>query len=215
MLKSETDNVVDLVPVIDKSEIGKAADAILGELGSPSADELGEIIGCSPTEIQVALMDAVERSRMYRAFDWREMKRQKVKGIQPGFCANLACDDNRGDGCDLGDVEAVSCLFRMLDSPPNRLSYDCDIPSHKEALNMLSRAGMLSPGHYGRYNGTDFAHRKSTRKLWWSFVDLMVETGRIQRQFFKHDDGEETVDRGKESDLAKQCLSEGNSEEGR
>lgn len=76
-----------------------------------------------------------------------------------------------------GGVEAHGCIFRMVERPP------CDpfrrLPSHAEALRMLARAGLLDPDDFGHWNGTDFAQRQATSTLWWAYVRLLIESGKI------------------------------------
>ena len=73
------------------------------------------------------------------------------------------------------------------------------IPSWAEAVRMLMRNDLLEPDDFGQYNGTDFAQRENTHKLWWAYVDLLQESGKIPRYFLENSDVE---DRGKASDDA-------------
>ena len=60
---------------------------------------------------------------------------------------------------------------------------------------------ILEPDEWGRWNGTDFAFK--IRRVWWAFVDLLVESGRIERAWIEDAD---MADRGEQSRLAKELL---------
>lgn len=72
---------------------------------------------------------------------------------------------------------AQDCLFRMAEHPPS--DPFSRIPSHREALSMLMRAGLMEPDEFGRYNGTDFAHHENTSKLWFAYLRGLVALGKI------------------------------------
>jgi len=64
----------------------------------------------------------------------------------------------------------------MLEPPPNPLSYpdSSKVPTHAEALRMLSRAGLLDHDEFGQSTGTDFAFQgHAVKKLWFAYVDAL------------------------------------------
>ena len=101
-------------------------------------------------------------------------------------------------------VARARCLFRMKEHPPNHLdTVSCDpLPEWAEAINMLRRASVLEPDEFGKYNGTDLALQSSIAVVWWSLVELLIETGRIERSWV--DDVVE--DRGAASREARRLL---------
>ena len=101
--------------------------------------------------------------------------------------------------CSRGVDFAQGCCFRMTEDPPSDPFRR--LPSHAEALRMLARAGLLKPDDFGRWNGTNFALRENTRKLWWAYVRMLVESGRISAFPFEHE-GEVMHDKGKQADAA-------------
>lgn len=184
-----------------KRELG---DAILQDLGMPGAGALGVTIGTAPEVIQDAVMEAAERSQLYASVDLRRAQEREARGIRPEACFNSVCSDNTyntggidGNVCKDG---VQSCRFRMQEAPPS--DPFSDTPSHVEAVRMLQRLGALKPDQFGKWNGTDFAQRSSTNKLWWAYIALLIETGKIPEHVIEFEDGEKMQDKGKQGDDA-------------
>jgi len=181
------------------------ADAVMEDMGV-DAEWLAHIVGESaPDDMRDAFAEALDRNAMYRAFDERRAKEQEAAGIPGDRCCNSVCEQHQSvereveipsetiegcmeirpegkrDYCKRGAASSQGCLFQMLEHPPNSLSYpSCKIPSHAEAIRMLSQAGLFEADEYGNSDGTDFAfQQKAVRKLWWAYVHLLFESGKI------------------------------------
>lgn len=193
----------------------EAGQAILDALGGPTVEQIAELTGSAPAEIGQALVEAVERAKAYREFDAHRAALLEEQGIKPDECHNAVCKhhvpmghlhlvDENGMGYEVADPathprcgnreNATGCIFRMLEHPPS--DPFANIPSHAEAVRMLQRAGLMKPDDFGKWNGTDFAFRGAVSKLWWAFVRLLVETGKIERSTLTLDDGEQVEDTG-------------------
>lgn len=198
-----------------------AGEAILEALGGPPIEQLAELVSGAPDQIAEAMLEAVERGKMYRALTQLQAETLEAQGIPPDYCANAVCrdfvpantlklyDEKLGD-YEQGDPAShsrcganrppASCLYRMTEGPP------CDpftiIPSHAEAIRMLARAGLHKPDDFGHWNGTDFAHRGAVSRLWFKFIEMLVDAGKIEPSMFVMDDGEEVPDRSKRIDSA-------------
>lgn len=212
----------DLQPMRDKKARRDAGQAILTAIGSDlSVEQVAELTETAPDAVGQALAEAVERARAYREFDLiRAARLEERTGIKPDECWNAVCRDfveiEHVRGRDkAGEFEiskpgsyprcgkrdnAMGCIFRMQEQPPS--DPFADIPSHAEAVRMLQRAGLLKPDEFGKWNGTDFAFRGAVSKLWWAFVRLLVDTGKIPAAMFTCDDGEQVPDMGARVDAA-------------
>lgn len=103
------------------------------------------------SNIEKALDDAEERGRLYDAHDARREKELEKTGISKKHCVNEVCKDNRDNMCMNPHGRPVSCMYRMITNPPNSLDYtDEYMPSHREALDMLEKHGLLE-GDRQRY----------------------------------------------------------------
>jgi len=195
------------------------ADAVLTDMGG-SAEQLSAMFDGVPDQIRQAVVESLERQQAYRSIRTRHAAQDEAEGIRPRACHNGACEaykqsegvrevDNgdmtyyedfgERDFCTRGVDFAQGCMFRMVEQPPSDPFRR--LPSHAEALRMLMRAGLLKPDDFGQWNGTDFAQRENTRKLWWAYVDMLVATGRISAHPFEHE-GETMFDRGKQTNDA-------------
>lgn len=191
----------------NKQALGKA---LLDHLGGEVLEStIAALTDTAPDEIREAIADALHRGETIHRLHVDEASREE----NPGYCANLVCKDwvqSEGEeevphSSGAAEIrEACDCLFRMKEPPPNHLDgVTCQpIPEWSEAINMLRRAGLLEPDEWGRYNGTDFALQPNISKLWWTLVDLLVETGKIDKSWVDQD----IRDRGAESRQAKQLL---------
>ena len=195
----------------------KIGAAVAEHLGI-TAEGIGETIGGAtcPDQIRDALCDAFDRGRIIRGLQ----ERQAAEEDEPGRCCNQVCRNwvqsegealgpsgeivmtGRQNFCSEGGAFAVGCLYRMRAPPPNHLDGEtcAPIPEWSEAINLLRQNGLLEPDEQGRWNGTDLAFK--VRRLWWALVELLVESGRIDRCLV--DDGME--DRGEQARLAKALL---------
>jgi len=213
------DNVINFQEVAKRKAEDKLADTVLNDLGL-TADELANVMSTAPDEVRMAILDSLERRKMYKIFEDRHAALDEEEGIGAQTCCNAVCANYKLDEeieatgpytykilsykeyC--GANEAQGCKFRMTEAPP------CDpfvrYPSHAEAIRTLMRNNLLEPDEFGHYNGTDFAHKHNTVKLWWSYVNLLIESGKIPKIFFIADDGEEIEDRGEQATEAKKFL---------
>lgn len=192
------------------------ADAAMKELGV-DAERLAALTESAPEEIRDAILDGLERAGMYRTLALRQAAEDEAEGVPGERCCNAVCPEyrqsegqeerpsdipgaveivqtGRRDFCARGAAHAQGCVFHQRERPPSDPFRR--LPSHAEALRMLMRAGLLEPDEFGKYDGTDFALRENTRRLWWAFIGLLVETGRIPG-------GD---DRGAQSDAARAML---------
>lgn len=169
-----------------------------------SPDELIDCtIGIAPIEIQERIVSTLHKGKLIDinvvAYEGARHK------LMPNECHNIVCtdyipvDDNYNHNvCGQRD-DSHNCLYRMEDPPPNTLDYATPMPSHLEAIHILNRFGLVSPDNHGHWNGTDFVMRNQTNKLWWAFVGLLIETGKIPNNTFKFDDGVIGKDYGENS----------------
>ena len=99
---------------------------------------------CQPEEISQGIKDAIERNKLYSLMNDRRAKVYYEKyGIHPATCRNSVCSDCHSQCC-TSKSSPIGCLFRMTGSPPNDLNYDEEyLPTHKEALDMLEKHGLL------------------------------------------------------------------------
>lgn len=206
----------------EKKAKAEAGQAILDALGGPTVEYIAQLTDSAPAEIGQAMVEAVERAKAYREFDaHRAALLEEQTGIKPDECHNAVCKhhvpmghlhlvDEKGMSYEVEDPathprcggrsSATGCIFRMLEDPPS--DPFINIPSHAEAVRMLQRAGLLKPDDFGKWNGTDFAFRGAVSKLWWAFVRLLVETGKIERSMLTLDDGEQVEDTGAQVNAA-------------
>lgn len=172
----------------------RLVDAMLDSMGL-DAEGLAALVDSAPAEIRDAVLRSLERQEGYRALDQQHAAQDEAEGIPADRCCNMVCPSYQQferleeqpdrslrpvgprDRCKGGAEEAHGCIFRMVERPP------CDpfrrLPSHAEALRMLARAGLLDPDDFGHWNGTDFAQRQATSTLWWAYVRLLIESGKI------------------------------------
>lgn len=188
-------------------------DAILDDLGAPDADRLAQTVDSTPDMVREAMVEALERNRLWREHDRQRAACDEAEGLPGDRCCNMVCPEyrqNEGwekqpdgsllpvnarkDFCQRGAVAAQGCMFRMREHPPS--DPFIRLPSHAEAVHMLQRAGLLTPDDFGRYNGTDFAQRRETRRLWWAYVDALIACGRV----------DPALDRGNQGRAAKALL---------
>lgn len=206
----------------NKQQLGDALLRHLGEDFEGLERIIEDLTDTAPPEIREAMAEAFEGGKMIHSMHVEEAAREDC----PGYCANAVCRNwvqsegeeeipsdlgfveirqtGRESFCGLGNHEAYGCLFRMKLPPPNSL---CGVtgeplPEWSDAIDMLRHAGLLEPDEFGKYNGTDFALQGNFRIVWWALVELLVETGRIEKEWV-HD---EKRDRGTESRKAKELL---------
>jgi hypothetical protein len=96
------------------------------------------------SNIVEALQEAKERAIVYDAYDALEEKKLlESYGIQPDQCYNSVCEHCLDGKCDEEMGRSCSCIYRMIESPPNPLCYNEYMPSHHEALDRLEAHGLL------------------------------------------------------------------------
>lgn len=174
------------------------ANAVMEDLGV-NAEGLAAIAETSPDSIREAILDGLERQQMYRNIGRQHAAQDEAQGIPGDRCCNLVCPEHQqaertvlkdaGDGmqcyqqegrrdyCKKGVDGAQGCMFRMAEHPPS--DPFSRIPSHREAIRMLMRAGLMQPDEFGHFNGTDFAQHEATRKLWFAYLQALVDLGKI------------------------------------
>jgi len=194
---------------------------VLNELGG-SAEQLAAMVDGAPDQIREAVVEAMERQQAYRSIDRRHAAEDEAKGIPGDRCCNAVCVEHRAsegqrevespeglvaiedfgkrDFCAGGWERAQQCMFRMTEGPPS--DPFARYPSYAEAIRMLMRAKLLEPDSFGKWNGTDFAFSQATSKLWWAYIDLLVETGKISAFPIETDDEDAMVDRGAQANAA-------------
>jgi hypothetical protein len=198
-----------------RQRVGAAVADALGVTAEGIAEIVGD--GC-PDQIRDAFASAFELGEMKRAV----AERMAAEEDTPGHCCNAVCRQwrqsegqeivgelheikltGRQSYCNEGAAAATDCLFRMRTQPPSSLdTVSCArLPEWSEAINLLRQAGLLEPDEFGRWEGTNFAFKVS--RLWWALVDLLVETGRIERCWIEDAAME---DRGAQARLAKHLL---------
>jgi len=189
----------ELAEARDKKIKKDTADAIMTELGV-NAEGLAAIAESAPDEIRKAILDGLERQNIYRAIGRRHAEADEAEGIPGDRCCNMVCekfkqservtykDDGVGryqvqegkrDYCLEGVDGAQGCVYRMSERPPS--DPFSRIPSHAEAVRMLMRAGLMPGDEFGHFDGTDFAFHKHTRELWFSYLDALMELGKIPK----------------------------------
>ena len=174
---------------LDKARRKKAqrqlVDQTLESLFNVPAEEaknlLASVAEASDSEISTAMLEAMHRQEAYRQVNLKHAQEDELEGIPADLCCNQVCRDNvEKEGkpfCGQGVLRAQDCMFRMSEPPPR--DPFSRLPSHAEALRLLQREGLMKPDEFGHWNGTDFAFRKQSEKLWWAYVKLLVETGKI------------------------------------
>ncbi len=112
------------------------------------------------SNVSQAFDDCIERNKLYRAHDrFQEKQLLEKHNIGINECHNMACKDNEeSNNCGKGD--AVGCIFRMTASPPNSLNYEEYMPSHREALDMLEKHGLLN-GDRKRYEEANALYNRA------------------------------------------------------
>ena len=207
------------------------AERVMSDLGGPSPEQLAEILGAAPKEIASAIAESLERDEAYHALDRDHAKMDEAEGLPADRCCNMVCahyrqnegyvevtstsefdgksfkhlvpKSKRANFCAGGAERAQQCMFRMTEHPPSNPFVR--LPSWAEAVRMLQRNGLLEPDEFGHYNGTDFAQQRNTRKLWFSYIKLLVETGKIPSFPYEHE-GEVLHDVGQQGDAARDFL---------
>jgi hypothetical protein len=95
------------------------------------------------SNISEAFDEAVEQAKMYNFLELQKAEIFKQRGIHPFTCYNSVCKDNSGENtCNLKE-KCHGCIFQMTSPPPNSFSYDTEMPSHKEALDILEKHGLI------------------------------------------------------------------------
>ncbi len=108
-------------------------------------NRVSEVTGLTEenSNISEAFDEALERAEVYKAHDrFKEKELSEKYGVLPSQCYNGVCEYN-SEGVCTDKSPAVGCIFRMVTSPPNSLSYNEYMPSHREALDMLEEHGLL------------------------------------------------------------------------
>jgi hypothetical protein len=199
------------------------ADRLLEDFGG-DAETLGAIVGTAPDQIREDIHEALERQVAYRAMRQRRAAMDESEGIPADRCCNMVCPEYKqsegqrevdsGDGvahiedfgkrdyCTEGSDRAQGCIFRMAEHPPSDPWER--YPSHAEAIRMLQRLGKVKPDDFGHWNGTAFAQQEATAKLWWAYLDMLVETGKISAHPFEGDT--DNPDRGAQANDALDIL---------
>jgi hypothetical protein len=204
----------------------RVADTVMKELGL-NAEDLAAVAETAPKEIRDAFYDCLQRNAMYKSIGRQRAAEEEASGTPGDRCCNVVCPSfkqsefevetpteggcirisctGKQNYCTGGVDRAQGCTHRMKEMPPSD-PFRSDIPSHQEAVNMLMRAGLLEPDEFGHFNGTDLAHRAATRSLWWAYVDLLAETGKIPIINWTDEDGVQLPDRGAVAQAAKHHL---------
>jgi hypothetical protein len=206
-------------------ELKKFADIILEDLGN-SAEEIALIADAAPDDIRNGIIEALERKEMWDALKEIKAQEDEAEGKPADTCHNMVCPkfqqsefrnetiedtgftyykfSGKSNYCTDGAMCAQGCIFRMSEQPPSD-PFD-RIPSHAEAVRMLQREGLLQPDEFGHWNGTDFIFHKNIKKLWEAYINLLVETGKIDKAIFILEDGTEKQDFGEMQKQAKKEL---------
>jgi hypothetical protein len=95
------------------------------------------------SNINDAINEAIERSKLYDILEKREEKRLEEIGVTKTQCFNAVCKDNICADCNEDGGSAVGCMYRMVQPPPNSLNYKDYMPTHLEALDMLEKHNLL------------------------------------------------------------------------
>ncbi|ASV44271.1 hypothetical protein PBI_SCTP2_256 [Salicola phage SCTP-2] len=195
-------NIIDITDKLENKRQQEKNDKIIeqfekqldispGELNSLVNDTLG--IDIDNDSLSESVQEAMDRAEMYKSWMRKKEKEDQEKGYDPQQCYCEVCpeqvrsesieyiynDDGsfyekstgRQNYC--GAEIAQDCLYRMKEPPINTVSYGEDIPSYKEALNILARNNLIEPDDFGEYNGTDFFRYKNVKTLWFSFCKLL------------------------------------------
>jgi hypothetical protein len=121
------------------------------------------------SNIVQALQDAKERADAYEQLDLQKARKLAEAGLEPCPCFNIVCkhyhqdsiETNRMNWCDR-EIACHSCLFQMLEEPPNSLNYDEPMPSHKAALTKLEELGQLK-GQFLEHQTENSRYERVTR----------------------------------------------------
>lgn len=100
------------------------------------------------SNLREAIQEARERNDILVQHLKNVAENNKKQGLEPNPCFNSVCEKHKsifGERTHYCEDEYFShgCLFRMLESPPNSLNYSGYMPTHKEALDMLEKNGLL------------------------------------------------------------------------
>ncbi len=124
------------------------------------------------SNVSQAFDEAVERNKLYQAHNRFQEKELFVKhGIEIDECYNMVCKDyaeyNR---CSMSN-NAIDCIYRMTEGPPNPLNYNEYMPSHNEALDMLEKHNLLKGDRqrykeaYSRYNSANNSEERENTEV--------------------------------------------------
>lgn len=184
------------------------ADTVLKDLGG-SAEELAEMVDGAPDQIREAILDGLERAKVYEHFGQKKAALDEAEGIPGDQCCNMVCSDyqqaerttektengstfymqeGKMNYCKRGVRGAQSCMFRMKEHPPSNPFER--IPGHREAVHMLMRAGLLNPDEFGHFNGTAFAQYQNTNKLWFRYLQALKDLKKLPETIAASDWGE-------------------------
>lgn len=187
----------ELAQARQKRDRKQLADAVMGDMGV-SADLLASFTESAPDEIREAILDGLQRQEMYKSIGRHHAEQDEAEGLPGDRCCNGVCPKNKQtefestdpvtclvtfsgkrNYCTDGVNGAQGCIYRMAQQPPS--DPFSRIPSHRESVNMLRRAGLLKPDDFGEYNGTDYAHHLQTKKLWFAYLQALVDLGKIPK----------------------------------
>jgi len=196
-------NVKNIEDARKEREMKKILDAIIDDLGV-DAERLGIMIAAAPDDIREAVSEAMERYEIYNELKQIKAQEDEAEGIPADACYNGVCPKHNQSHCDDGPMCAQGCIFRMVQTPPSDPFQK--LPSHAEAIRMLQRLGELKPDDFGAWNGTDFIFHENVKDLWKAYIDLLVETGKINNSIFTRSDGTEVEDFGEKQKQAKRAL---------
>lgn len=188
-------NIRNLDDARKERELKRLLDTIIDDLGV-NEGRLSDMIGAAPENIRNAILDALENNKIYQELNKIKANEDELNGIDSDACHNMVCpkfiQTETKNYCKAGPICAQGCLFRMME-PPISDPWQ-RLPSHPEAIRMLQRAGQLKPDDFGEWNGTAFIFYNNVKALWTAYINLLIDTGKINKAIFVCDDGEKVTD---------------------
>jgi len=166
---------------IEKARINKenkqTVSAVCEHMGV-TVDELSSILSTDKSVVENALLEAIERNKIYNHIDRIQAEQEISEGLDPSSCYNEVCSENAEGHCSQHvNYNTQSCVYRMKEPPPSDPFHP--YPSHAECVRILQRIGYVHNDEFGHCYGTDFAFHRATNKLWFAYIRLLAETKRI------------------------------------